>query len=236
MSQAAAEVHSLIDYLVPTSRINRRFWAPGKEFNTGIYAPYPVTIRNARLAGPFTLDAHGFCLGRHHTDISDWQQPVRRRLALRRAGGAGRHAPERRGLRRADGRHDARLRRHQRQRAAARRGGARRLHGKLRGAHRRAALPHGTARRSGVSAFHRLQPVARAVRAAAGHAGRAVRGRFGARRRGHAQHQGRRRARSPPARRCSRRSRARRTCRPRPSSTTRPRTAGGTSRTWSRRK
>ena len=72
MSQAAAEVHSLIDYLVPTSRINRRFWAPGKEFNTGIYAPYAVTIRNARLAGPFTLDAHGFCLGRHHTDISDW--------------------------------------------------------------------------------------------------------------------------------------------------------------------
>jgi hypothetical protein len=73
MSHAAAEVHSLIDYLVPTSRINRRFWAPGKEFNTGIYAPYPVIIRNARLAGPFTLDAHGFCLGRHHTDISDWQ-------------------------------------------------------------------------------------------------------------------------------------------------------------------
>jgi len=73
MSQAAAEVHSLIDYLVPTSRINRRFWAPGKEFNTGSYAPYPVTIRNARLAGPFTLDAHGFCLGRHHTDISDWR-------------------------------------------------------------------------------------------------------------------------------------------------------------------
>ncbi len=73
MSQAAAEVQSMIDYLVPTSRINRRFWAPGKEFNTGVYAPYPVTIRNARLAGPFTLDAHGFCLGQHHTDISDWQ-------------------------------------------------------------------------------------------------------------------------------------------------------------------
>ena len=73
MSHAAAEVHSMIDYLVPTSRINRRFWAPGKELNTGVYAPYPGTIRNARLAGPFTLDAHGFCLGRHHTDISDWQ-------------------------------------------------------------------------------------------------------------------------------------------------------------------
>jgi hypothetical protein len=73
MSQASAQVQSTIDYLVPTSRINRRFWAPGKEFNTGVYAPYPVTIRNARLAGPFTLDEHGFCLGRHHSAITDWQ-------------------------------------------------------------------------------------------------------------------------------------------------------------------
>ena len=70
----AAEVRSKIDYLVPTSRVNRRFWAPGKELNTGIYASYDVTIRNARLAGPFTLDEHGFCLGRHHTDVTDWEQ------------------------------------------------------------------------------------------------------------------------------------------------------------------
>src|SRR6516162_4550188 len=73
MSHAAAEVESKIEYLVPSSRINRRFWAPGREFNTGVYAPYPVTIRNARLAGPFTLDEHGFCLARHHTAISDWE-------------------------------------------------------------------------------------------------------------------------------------------------------------------
>ena len=56
MSQAGAQVEATIDYLLPSSRINRRFWAPGKEFNTGVYAPYPVVIRNARLAGPFTLD------------------------------------------------------------------------------------------------------------------------------------------------------------------------------------
>jgi hypothetical protein len=72
MSQAAAQVHATIDYLLPSSRINRRFWAPGKELNTGVYAPYPVVIRNARLAGPFTLDEHGFCLGRHPTALSDW--------------------------------------------------------------------------------------------------------------------------------------------------------------------
>ena len=73
MSPASAEIQSTIDYLVPTSRINRRFWAPGKEYNTGSYASYPVIIRNARLASPFTLDDHGFCLGHHHSDITDWE-------------------------------------------------------------------------------------------------------------------------------------------------------------------
>jgi hypothetical protein len=73
MSQPAAEVQTTIDYLVPTSRINRRFWAPGREFNTGVYAPYPVTVRSARLAGPFTLDEHGFCLGQHSSGIADWE-------------------------------------------------------------------------------------------------------------------------------------------------------------------
>ena len=55
-SKAGAAIETTIDYLLPTSTINRRFWAPGKEFNTGIYQPYPVTIRNARLAAePPTL-------------------------------------------------------------------------------------------------------------------------------------------------------------------------------------
>ncbi len=42
------DVAAKIDYLLPTSRINRRFWAPGEEYNTGVYAPYDVTIHNAR--------------------------------------------------------------------------------------------------------------------------------------------------------------------------------------------
>lgn len=71
MSPAEA-VESTIDYLVSTSRINRRFWAPGRELNTGVYAPYPVTIRNARRAPPFSLDEHGFLLARHVSQISDW--------------------------------------------------------------------------------------------------------------------------------------------------------------------
>jgi hypothetical protein len=74
LSRAPAAVDTEIDYLVPTSRINRRFWAPGAELNTGVYQSCPVTIRNARLAPePFTLDKHGFCLARHETAVTDWR-------------------------------------------------------------------------------------------------------------------------------------------------------------------
>src|SRR5688572_30217202 len=72
MSRPSPAIQTTIDYLVPTSRINRRFWAPGEEYNTGEYAPYPVTIRNARLAGPSTLDCHGFAIDRHVTAITEW--------------------------------------------------------------------------------------------------------------------------------------------------------------------
>ncbi len=71
---AASEIQTKITYLLPSSRINRRFWAPGEEYNTGVYAPYDVTIRNARLAAePFTLDKHGFCKAHHNTAVTDWE-------------------------------------------------------------------------------------------------------------------------------------------------------------------
>lgn len=75
-SRPGAQIETTIEYLLPTSRINRRFWAPGKEFNTGVYQPYPVTIRNARLAErPFTLDEHGFCISRHESRVQDFADP-----------------------------------------------------------------------------------------------------------------------------------------------------------------
>ena len=130
ISRAPESVDTQIDYLVPTSRINRRFWAPGAELNTGAYAPYPVTIRNARLAAePFTLDRHGFCLA----------QPRHRghRLARRGAGraiypaevDAGRMRADRRRHRGADGRHGPLVRQDRAGRAAAGGGGACGFHG-----------------------------------------------------------------------------------------------------------
>ena len=74
LSEAPDAVDTEIDYLVPTSRINRRFWAPGAELNTGVYQPWPVTVRNARRAPePFTLDRNGFCLATHRTAVTDWR-------------------------------------------------------------------------------------------------------------------------------------------------------------------
>ncbi|AJP74358.1 hypothetical protein TS85_07885 [Sphingomonas hengshuiensis] len=73
-SRAADAIDAVIDYLIPTSTINRRFWAPGKEYNTGQYRPYPVTIRNARRAEePITLDTHGFCLSSQPSAIRDFR-------------------------------------------------------------------------------------------------------------------------------------------------------------------
>ncbi len=73
MADLRHEIASQIQYLLPSSTVNRRFWAPGEELNTGTYAPYDVTIRNARAAPEtFTLDDHGFCLGQHRSAIRDW--------------------------------------------------------------------------------------------------------------------------------------------------------------------
>jgi hypothetical protein len=73
MTDPTEQLATQITYLLPTSTINRRFWAPGEEYNTGTYAPYDVVIRNARsAAAPFTLDDHGFCLGHHRSAITDW--------------------------------------------------------------------------------------------------------------------------------------------------------------------
>ena len=73
-SPATDAIETTIDYLLSTSRINRRFWAPGEEYNTGVYQSYPVTIRNARNAPtPFTLATNGFCIAGHHSRVTDFR-------------------------------------------------------------------------------------------------------------------------------------------------------------------
>ena len=73
-SKAAEAIDTTIDYLVPSSRVNRRFWMRGAEYNTGVYDSYPVRIRNARLSPePFSLDVQGFTLGHHVSAVEDFR-------------------------------------------------------------------------------------------------------------------------------------------------------------------
>ncbi len=63
-----------INYLTPDGpKVNRRFVSAGVEMNTGIYAPYPVTVRDGRtIAERFTLDTHGFALLAHKSVVADF--------------------------------------------------------------------------------------------------------------------------------------------------------------------
>src|SRR5882672_2302111 len=70
----AEGVEATVDYLVPSSRINRRYVAPGAELNTGRYAPHTVFIRNGRPAqGILGLDTQGFVLARQPSRVANFK-------------------------------------------------------------------------------------------------------------------------------------------------------------------
>lgn len=73
MRAAAEAIDATIGYLLPSSRVNRRYIAPGAEHSTGVYGPHPVSIRNARLTpDPMTLERNGFCLVPHRSAVRDF--------------------------------------------------------------------------------------------------------------------------------------------------------------------
>jgi hypothetical protein len=67
-------VEATVDYLVPGSRINRRYVAPGAELNTGRYAPHTVFIRNGRsVQGDLGLDTQGFVLAKQPSLVTNFR-------------------------------------------------------------------------------------------------------------------------------------------------------------------
>ena len=69
-----AGVTAEINYLAHDSLINRRYVAPGAEFNTGRYEPHRVRIRSGRaLQSEFSLDRHGFELARHTSAVKNFR-------------------------------------------------------------------------------------------------------------------------------------------------------------------
>jgi hypothetical protein len=66
-------IESSIYYILPTSRINRRYVSPAGQINLSEYGPQQVFVRNARpMADRITLESHGFQLKRHASAVRDF--------------------------------------------------------------------------------------------------------------------------------------------------------------------
>lgn len=73
-STAVDGVESCVYYILPTSRINRRYVSPVGQINLSEYEPRQVFVRNARpMADRITLDTHGFALTRHMSAVTDFR-------------------------------------------------------------------------------------------------------------------------------------------------------------------
>lgn len=73
MEEGARTVEAQLNYLLPGPDINRRFVSAGVEVNTGVYGPYPMTIRDGRpIRDHFSLASHGFTLLDAPTKVRDF--------------------------------------------------------------------------------------------------------------------------------------------------------------------
>jgi hypothetical protein len=71
---STAGINAAVEYLIPSSRINRRYVAPGAELNTGRYTPHTIFIRNGRAVQDAPgLDTQGFVLARQPSLVTDFK-------------------------------------------------------------------------------------------------------------------------------------------------------------------
>lgn len=66
-----------IAYLLPSSRINRRYVSPQGQMNLSEYTSHSVFVRNARLLRPeASFGSHGFMLAQLPTSATDFRDPA----------------------------------------------------------------------------------------------------------------------------------------------------------------
>lgn len=69
----ARQAPALIRYLGEGDFVTRRYVSQGAEINTGTYTDHAVVVRDGMpMRDHFTLDTHGFMLGRHHSAVRDF--------------------------------------------------------------------------------------------------------------------------------------------------------------------
>ncbi|MEO0033292.1 MAG: hypothetical protein RIS94_3050 [Pseudomonadota bacterium] len=73
VEDGAREAPALIRYLAEGDYVTRRYVSQGEEINTGEYSDHATVVRDAMpIRDHFTLDVHGFTLGRHESAITDF--------------------------------------------------------------------------------------------------------------------------------------------------------------------
>ena len=73
IEEAARQTRAMIRYVDPGDFVTRRYVSQGKEMNTGTYSDHEVTVRDGMpIRDHFTLETHGFMIGRNPTAIRDF--------------------------------------------------------------------------------------------------------------------------------------------------------------------
>jgi hypothetical protein len=69
----SARAPALIRYLAEGDYVTRRYVSRGAEINTGDYVDHATVVRDGMpIRDHFTLDRHGFMIGRHRSAIADF--------------------------------------------------------------------------------------------------------------------------------------------------------------------
>ncbi|MFM2370837.1 MAG: hypothetical protein RIS85_559 [Pseudomonadota bacterium] len=73
IEDTARKAPALIRYLAEGDYVTRRYVSQGAEMNTGEYADYACVVRDGMpMRDHFTLDVHGFTLGKHRSAVADF--------------------------------------------------------------------------------------------------------------------------------------------------------------------
>lgn len=74
IEDGARAAPALIRYLAEGDYVTRRYVSQGAEINTGDYVDHATVVRDGMpIRDHFTLDRHGFMIGRHRSAIADFQ-------------------------------------------------------------------------------------------------------------------------------------------------------------------
>lgn len=74
IEEGARTAQALIRYLGDGDYVTRRYVSQGAEINTGDYFDHVMPMRDGMpIRDHFTLDTHGFMIGRHRSDVADFE-------------------------------------------------------------------------------------------------------------------------------------------------------------------